>query len=78
MEHREIQMQSMSVVSLVRTRETIIALCYDLVTNIQAQYEELQGSSNCGSYDTFLSTFMVGFTLGGLCKQLAVVVLHHA
>ena len=29
-----------------RPRETITALWYDLVTNIRAQYEELQGSSD--------------------------------
>ena len=29
-----------------RPNETIIALWYDLISNIQAQYEELEGSSN--------------------------------
>ena len=44
MEHLEIQMQNMSLWKRKSAKADNHALWYALVTNIQAQYEELQGS----------------------------------
>ena len=52
-----------------RPKETITALWYDLITNIQARYEELEGTFDMVEVARlFVSTIMVRFTLGGLCR----------
>ena len=62
-----------------RPKETITALWYDLITNIWAQYEELEGSSNMVEVARLSFQHSSSYSpFCGLCRCHANVVLHHA